>query len=82
MKSSIMSNSEFGLPLTEDADNLPTMAQLSLNFTGTGDRGGIDNSMRSGVFGGYNQSGVSSGSTSFRNDLYSSDQDKLNKITK
>jgi len=59
-----MSNSDFGLPVTEDADNMPTMAQMSMNFGVSGDD--KHTSVRSGVFGGYNHSGTSSGHPSFR----------------
>ena len=52
---------DFGLPQTEDAENIPTMAQLSLNFGGSNANAEVDQhtSMRSGVFGGMNQSGAS-----------------------
>jgi hypothetical protein len=53
---------------------------LSLNFSGTGDGGGQHQSVRSGVFGGYNQSGTSSSHPSFRNEMYSSNKEKLEKM--
>jgi hypothetical protein len=42
------------MPLTEDAQNLPTMAQMQLNFGSQNED--KHQSMRSGVFGGFNQS--------------------------
>ena len=29
---SVVDSAEYGMPMTEDADNMPTMAQLHLNF--------------------------------------------------
>ena len=42
--------------MTEDADNMPTMTQIQMNFGGNNYTEAHE-SVRSGVFGGYNQSG-------------------------
>ena len=59
----MMMSAEYGMPLTEDAENMPTMAQLSLNFAQGSET--HQQSVRSGVFGGYNQSVSSSKNVSF-----------------
>ena len=46
----MVESAEYGMPLTEEAGEMPTMAQLSLNFGGSK----ANESMRSGVFGGLN----------------------------
>lgn len=50
----MMDSSEYGMPQTEDADNLPTMAQLKLNFN-ISQSSHADMSQRSGVFGGFSR---------------------------
>ena len=55
MQSHDGSNPEFGMPATEDSDNLPTMGQLKLNFN-VDSSSQAEHSMRSGVFGGFNHS--------------------------
>ena len=52
---SMMDSREYGMPITEDADNLPTMAQLHLNFN-ISQSNQANESQRSGVFGGLNAS--------------------------
>lgn len=48
---SMVESAEYGMPMTEDANEMPMM-QLSLNFNGSK----ANESMRSGVFGGMNDS--------------------------
>ena len=51
----MMDSVDYGMPQTEDAENMPTMMQLKLNFN-VNQSNEIQNSMRSGVFGGFQES--------------------------
>ena len=62
----MIDSNEYGMPMTEEAENLPTMAQLHFNISHSSNQGSV--SQRSGVFGGLDRSHVDPGQTpSFNN---------------